>query len=74
MGEGYRNIKPEQLPEGVTFCAPHTKVGSKVVSFSFPEGKWGAAHRYLWDLKTKKAQISRYYNTPDEVSQERDEA
>jgi hypothetical protein len=73
MGEGYRNIRPEQLPPLVQFGEPRPPVGQLQATFSVDKGgDWGAAYRRLVHLKTGKVQYSRYYSGPDaETDQER---
>lgn len=69
MGEGYRNIKPAELPPLVQFGEPKPRVGQLQATFSVDKGgDWGAAYRRIEHLKTGKVQFSRYYSTPDEVA------
>jgi hypothetical protein len=71
MGEGYRNIKAEHCPPLVEFAEPMRAVGQLQASFSTDKAGWGAEYRLLVNLKTGKVQYARYYNTPDDVPEEK---
>jgi hypothetical protein len=69
MGEGYRKIKPGEVPSGVQFGELQPAVGQLRAAFSTDQPGWGAAYRRLVNVKRDTVEFSRYYNTPDVVGE-----
>jgi hypothetical protein len=67
MSEGYRNIKPSEVPKTVQF-GDSERVGQLLVSFGGESGTaraWGAPWRCIVHAVTGKTQFSRYWHEPD---------
>jgi len=66
MSEGYRNIKPSEVPRGVEF-SEGVRVGQFLVSFSkgATPSEWGAEYRCLVHCANGKVQFARYWHEPD---------